>query len=355
MISRNKNTSTANSSLKVPDPGCVRVGPVGAIPALLRKHTNEPPEQILAEVGLDLRLFEDPDNSISFVTVGRLLNLCAKRTGIPHFGLLAGQQAGPASVGQLAELAVHAPDVGTALHSMILHTCLNDRGVVPTLTSENGVAKLGSAVYIPIHEGIRQIGDAALAIMCNLLRALCGETWAPSEVRFSHTQPRNTKPYESFFRAPLVFEADENALVFPDGWLQQPLPGADIKQHILTVKRLTTIEARMGIDFQEQIYSTLRPLIISQCCSSKRLARMLSMHPRTLNRRLKEQGTTFREMVGKLRYEVAKQLLLDTNMPLIKISTILGYADASVFTRAFRRWSCITPSKWRIQNKHQIY
>ena len=351
MISRNKKTSTANSSLKVPDPGSVRVGPVAAIPALLQKHANEPAEQILAEVGLELGLFADPDNSISFVKLGQLLNLCVKRTGIAHFGLLVGQQTGPTSVGQLAELMVHAPNVGTALHSMILHVCLNDRGVVPTLTAEYGVAKLGSAVYIPMHEGIRQIADATLTIMCNLLRALCGEAWAPAEVRFSHTQPRNTKPYESFFQAPLVFEADENALVFPARWLQQPLPGADIKQHILTLKRLTTIEAGMGIDFDEQIYSILRPLIVSQTCSSEHLARMLSLHPRTLNRRLQDHGTSYREIVGKLRYEVAMQLLLDTNMPLIKISTILGYADASVFTRAFRRWSGVTPSTWRIQNR----
>jgi AraC-like DNA-binding protein len=351
MISGNKMTNTNNRALKVPDPGCVRVGPVAAIPALLREHAHEPPEQILAEVALDLKLFEDPDNSISFVDVGRLLSLGAKRTGIPHFGLLVGQQAGPASVGQLAELMAHAPNVGTALNSMILHVCLNDRGAVPTLNSENGIAKLGHAVYIPMQEGIRQIADGALATMCNLLLALCGDTWVPSEVRFSHSPPLNTKPYESFFHAPLVFEADENALVFPARWLQQPLPAADIKQHILTVNRLTTLEARMGIDFQEQIYSILRPLIVSQTCSSEHLANILSMHPRTLNRRLEEQGTSFREIVSKLRYEVAKQLLLDTTMPLIKISTLLGYADASVFTRAFRRWSGISPSAWRLQNK----
>jgi AraC-like DNA-binding protein len=133
--------------------------------------------------------------------------------------------------------------------------------------------------------------------------------------------------------------------------LRLPLPGADIQQHIIALKRLTTIEAGMGIDFQEQIYSILRPLIISQTCSSEHLARILSLHPRTLSRRLKDHGTTYREIVGKLRYEVAKQLLLDTNMSLIKISTTLDYNDASVFTRAFRRWSGITPSAWREQNK----
>ena len=117
-----------DQGLKVPESGCVRVGPIGAIPVLLRTHAQETPEQILAEVEIDLSLFEDPDNTISYVRVGQLLNLCSKRTGIPHFGLLVGQQAGPDSLGQLGMLAVYSPDAETALRSMILHLCIHDRG-----------------------------------------------------------------------------------------------------------------------------------------------------------------------------------------------------------------------------------
>ena len=339
------------NSLKVPEPGCVRVGPVSAIPALLEIHANEPPEQILGEAGLDLGLFENPDNSISFVAVGRLLNLCAERTGIPHFGLLVGQQAGPESIGQLAELAIHAPNVGSALHSMILHVCINDRGGVPTLTSENGIGKLGYAVYIPMHEGRRQVNDASIAIICNLIRSMCGKTWSPLEVLFSHTRPGEVEPYESFFRAPIRFDADEDALVFSDFWLRQPIPSADTRQYRMTVGRLATVETRMGIDLQEEARSILRPLLVSHRCSHEQLAQVLSVHPRTLDRRLKDQGTTFREIVGETRYGIAKQLLMDSNMSVIRISTLIGYADASVFTRAFRRWSGMTPSAWRTQSK----
>jgi AraC-like DNA-binding protein len=78
---------------------------------------------------------------------------------------------------------------------------------------------------------------------------------------------------------------------------------------------------------------------------------MLSLHPRTLNRRLEDCGTTLRHIIGEIRYEIAKQLLADSNMSVIAISTLLGYADASVFTRAFRRWSGMTPTAWRMQNR----
>lgn len=335
------------SSQKVLDAGGVRVGSVGAIPALLRLHANEPPEQILAEVGLDLGLFEDPDNSVSFVNVGRLLDLCAKRTGIPHFGLLVGQQAAPGSIGRLVELAAYAPNVGSALNSMILHICMNDRGGVATLSSEHGIAKLGYAVYLPLHEGIIQVYSAALAILCNLMRSLCGETWAPSKVCFSHSPPRDTKPYESFFRAPVLYETDEDTLLFKDSWLRKRIPSADAGQYKVTVEQLTAIESRMGIDFLEEMRSILRPLIVTHRCSLEQAAHMLALHPRTLNRRLEKHGTTFRKIVGEMRQNIARQLLVDSSMPLIRISTLLGYADASVFSRAFKRWSGIPPREWR--------
>ena len=117
--------------IRPPGPGCVRVGTVAAVPALLNKYADEPAEQIVAEVGLNLELFEDHENDIAFITVGRLLNLCARRTGLPHFGLLLGQQVDLDKLGQFGELAIYAPTVEAALHSMILHTCSNDRGGVP--------------------------------------------------------------------------------------------------------------------------------------------------------------------------------------------------------------------------------
>jgi len=351
MTSLANKTVKDNPTIRAPGPGCVRIGPVAAVPALLQTYADEPVSQILAEVGLDLELFDDPENDIPFTTVGRLLNLCVKRTGLPHFGLLLGQQAGPETLGQFGELAIYAPNVESALQGMILHVCTNDRGGVPTLTSIKGAAKLGYAIYIPMHEGISQIYSSSITIIYNLLRSICGESFTATEVRFSHSQPDDIKPYESFFQAPLIFEADEDAIVFPDHILKKSLPGSNIEQHNDVLKRLTTIESEMDIDFLEQLHTILRPLVVSQCSSPEHVASMLSLHPRTLNRRLENHGTTLRDIVGDIRYEIAKQLLADSRMSVIAISTLLGYADASVFTRAFRRWSGITPSAWRMQNR----
>ena len=343
--------SYISHNINLPEAGCVRVGPITAIPDLLRAHARETPEQILAEVDIDLTLFDNTENTISYVKAGQLFKLCAKHTGIPHFGLLVGQHAGPDSLGRLSAFAIHSPNAGSALHNMILHLCIHDRGGIPTLTTNNGTATMGFAIYQAMQGGASQVCMCSMAIICNTMRALCGETWAPSQVLFTHSQPDDIKPYTSLFNAELIFNSDMNALIFPDRWLQKSIPGADPQQYRALVEELTTIKSHVNIDILEQVRSLMHPLIVSGKCSETHLAQVLSIHPRTLNRRLKERETTFRSLIADTRYEISKQLLAESKTSILGISIILGYTDASVFTRAFRRWSGESPKAWRTENR----
>ena len=81
--------------------------------------------------------------------------------------------------------------------------------------------------------------------------------------------------------------------------------------------------------------------------SLAQIASEFSMQPRTLNRRLRAEGTTFRELINKARFEVARQLLKSTKMQIADIALALGYANASGFSHAFQRWSGAAPSEWR--------
>ena len=73
----------------------------------------------------------------------------------------------------------------------------------------------------------------------------------------------------------------------------------------------------------------------------------LSMHPRTLNRRLQAEGTSFRKLANEARFLIARQLLAGTRMEVTDIGLALGYAELSGFTHAFQRWSGTAPSEWR--------
>ena len=78
------------------------------------------------------------------------------------------------------------------------------------------------------------------------------------------------------------------------------------------------------------------------------MARRLAMHPRTLNRCLQAEGTSFRKLLNEVRFEVAGQLLLGTRMGVTEIADSLGYADTSAFTHAFSRMAGAPPHTWRV-------
>ena len=94
--------------------------------------------------------------------------------------------------------------------------------------------------------------------------------------------------------------------------------------------------------------STLISRAIGQgCCSLEHVAKQMSISPRTLQRRLAEQGDTFKSLSSQVRMELACRLLKETGMPMGQLSLRLGYTEASAFTRAFRQHKGVPPLAWR--------
>ena len=83
----------------------------------------------------------------------------------------------------------------------------------------------------------------------------------------------------------------------------------------------------------------------------KDIAKQLCMHERTLNRRLREEGTTFRRELETIRNDLARQMLVNSSLPISRIAESLGYADPTALSRAFKQWSGLTPTEWRARNR----
>lgn len=327
----------------------MRVGPVMTIPELLRSKGVDPTE-VFAAAGIPLTLLDDPENTIPVRALGRLLTLCVERTGCPHFGLLTCSQAGPSSLGLVGFLVQHSPDVRSALRSLVTHLQLHDRGAVPTLSVQGGTVTMGYAVYQKNVESQEQIYDGAMAVARNIMRNLCGPSWRPTEVHLSRRRPADPTPYQRLFEAPVRFDAEQTALVFPETWLDHRLPGADPALHRFLQDQVEALEAQTGGAFVERLQRLLRAKIHAGECSASSVAEMLSLHPRTLHRRLQAGGTSFRTLLEEVRFQVARDLLDNADLPLSQVAGSLGYADASAFTRAFRRWAGTTPGRWRQQH-----
>ncbi len=320
------------------------------IPEVLRSLGHDP-AKVLAEAGFDSRLFDDPETLVSFAARNRLMAHCTARTNCAHFGLLVGQRGGLHSMGLVGLLGKYSPDAGAALRNIVRYVHLHVRGAVADLTVDGDLATLRYEIYQPHVEATDQIGDAACAVMFNIMRDLCGPDWSPVEVRFAHRKPKDIGPFLRFFQAPLLFDAAENAIVFSAAWLNCRLTAIEPELRRLLQKQIDALEVRHGDDFPAQVRSVLRTALVTGNGGVDQVAEVFSMHRRTLCRRLSRFGTSFQPLADECRFEIARQLLEDSAMAVTEVAGLLDYADASAFARAFRRWSGTTPAQWRNTRK----
>jgi AraC-like DNA-binding protein len=333
-----------------PEQGTVRVGSTLAIPEVL-KSLGADPAAVLREVGMDLSLFDDPENLITYAARGRLLKHCAARTNCPHFGFLVGEHGGLQGFGLVGLLARYSSNVETALRSLVQFLHLHVRGAGAELSRSGESALLSYRIFLTKVEATDQLGDGAVAMMFNILRSLCGPDWKPSEAMFAHRKPDDVKPYRRLLGTRLVFDAEEYGIVFHASWLARPLPESDAQLRKLLQRQVDALVATHGDDFPAQVRSVVTAALVSKRASAERVAAIFSMHPRTLHRRLAAFGKTFQEISDECRFAAARQLLETSNLEVAAIADMLDYSAPSAFTRAFQRWSGESPARWRAARK----
>ena len=303
--------------------------------------------QLLAESGLPLGTFDHPENLLPFRQAGRLLGLCAERTGCAHLGLLIGRHSPLESLGTLADLVKAAPNVRSALGLLVRYLRLSDGGGLFAVHEDSHVVICSYALYEPEIERTEVVYDIALATMWNVLRALCGDRWLPNEVLFTRSRPADVRPYRSFLRAPLRFDCEQCAIVFDRKWLDVPLGSANPRQLKALEAQARAIEAKLPDQLATQVREMVRRHLLNGSTSMDRVAAELGMHRRTLGRHLKGQGLSFKALTDQLCYEIACQLLGTTTMPIASVARSLHFANAAAFSTAFRRWCGSSPSQWR--------
>ncbi|KAA0115659.1 AraC family transcriptional regulator [Methylobacterium sp. P1-11] len=309
------------------------------------------PHALVNEVGLDPGLFDGSNILVSYAALGQLIALGAERTGCRHLSLLVGQRADLASLGPIGALMRVSDTIGSALRAFEEHVGMQNWGAAIGLGAYDGVAVLSYSPYEPGAEGAAHHSERALATMFNVLRALCGPDWALLEVLLPRFVPPDTRPYSDFFRAPIRFDEEVAALVFPAGLLERPIAGADPDARRALEGKIRRLKADQPNMLTDELRHYLQTAVTQQRCSAERVARVRLTNRRTLSRRLRAEGTSFRQLASETQFRVAGGLLADTSMSLGQISAVLQFSEPAAFTHAFRRWSGMTPSAWRLNHR----
>lgn len=321
-------------------PGHARVAPIRAMGELIRSLGGDA-DAVFRAAKVDEHVLADPDGVLPVAVRGELMERAARETGCEHFGLLLVANSGIRELGVAGKQMLGCPNVGLALEAFAAFWLLHNQSGVVFVGRNEDQATLGYAVMDGSIPGIPQLQDGVLSFALNIMRDMLGNEWHPTGVNLMRHEPRDPAVYAQFFGASCRFNAVRSELVFPAATLDFRLKNPDTEGVGLVLPPLDESE------WSGCVKRLAYRLLLEGDCSQIRVAAALGISSRTLVRKLGIAGMSYKQLLEWARFSASRTWLRETNLTLAEIAVALGYNEASSFTRAFQRWSGMSPSSWR--------
>jgi len=293
---------------------------------------------------------QDPDAWFSYRSFLLLLEQAARATGCQHFGLHLSQQQDIGILGALGFVIQQAPDLRTALRELAIHFVHHNQGAVISLSVEHGVAQWRFTCKLDGYAPMWQQSDLVAGIGLGLMRLLIKPDWSPQAVYFPHAPPRDTRPYKALFDCPLHFNWDSMTVAFDAAMLDIQIREANPQLHQVLVEHLGNMQLNIGDDYCDQIRHLINQALTTGDCSIERVANFLAVNKRSLQRQLKAQGTSYKDLLEEVRFDIAQRYMRESNGSLTTLADMLCYSELSVFSNAFRQRHGISPREWKNQH-----
>lgn len=312
-------------------------------------------EELLASVGLSQSILEGSRNKIALSQFCDLLERAAQNSSHGDIGLEFGSRFMPQNLGFIGYLAASAANLGDALQSFSRFLPLHQQGTYMDLEVCFGdrVALSYSIIDCTVTRR-RQDAELSLAVMLNLIRSALGATWAPDEVHFAHSRPlEGIRQHEALFKAPVYFQQNCNRLVLPKSAFDAPMPRHDPLLYDLILSEFIRLAPRTGhrIDLISMVQHHIERQLAAGGCDLESVAAACGVAPWTLRRRLHAAGLKFQQIVVETRYRLALGYLHEQEMSVTETALALGYSETSAFSRAFRQWTGIPPTRFAAERR----
>lgn len=294
---------------------------------------------LLAGNGLLRSQMEDLYATVPMARYIAFFEAAAEVVRDPFLGARMGQAITPGDLGPIGMLFSLSPTLRAAFERLSKYVNALQGGTNSGLFEENGDVVWTYRLRDPALWPRRQDSEFSLAVACQLARACFGKGWRPLEVHFEHAAPRDAAPLQRILRAPVLFGQSGNRLVIAREDADRAHRPEDralvaiLERHVADLSS----EADLSPGFAEKVEALIGIYLGHKPITLVTLAAELKTSPRTLQRRLAEEGVSLRELVGRHRRAMA-ELHLGHDASRKSVAQSLGYADTTVLWRARRRW-----------------
>lgn len=303
---------------------------------------------IARSAGIDFELAKRPDARIPVRRFQELMRLAEQETGDPCFGVSLAETIQPAALHGLGLGFLASDSLKDGLLRMVRFQRLLSTNAAVDLVTESDRYLLVLNTRDPKIEIVPATIDFVISLIVRLCQLTMGPTVSPVAVTTRRQSPPCASRIEEALGCPVRFGRDETVIVFDKFTLDQVLPTAN--PLLARVNDQVVVEYLARFD-RDNVLTRMRSILIEQLPSGRpnqeTVARAMNMSIRALQRRLRDQGTSFREVLEEVRKELAVSYLREPHRSIGEISYLLGFSEPANFTRSFRVWKGVVPTKFR--------
>lgn len=325
--------------------------PVNVPATMIRvaEHKDIPPEEILANTGVELEVLGDPAARLSFQQMMIICENLITKYPDGSVGLDFGAAININQFGMLGYAILSCKDLRSALALGMQYHSLVNPAFTFDISHFDDRFEVCFTSHIPFENIYRMACEVFIVSFCCLSRFLTGRPdIQPLEVHLNHPEPAYSAKYLEYFECPVLFDQPRTQLVIQPELLDLPLMMADQATAAMAEKQCAEILSRMGP--KEGLIAKVRRIMLSDpgnFPSVEELAKDLATSTRTLSRSLQDLGTSYQKLLDEVRKEMAIEYLRNSSLPIEEVAQLVGYNDPSNFRKAFRRWTQNVPSYYR--------
>jgi AraC-like DNA-binding protein len=304
---------------------------------------------IMREAGIEPEVLGRPEVLIDYLGFCELLHRCALAWDMPDIGLRMVKYQRIDVLGPVALLIRMERTARGALRAVTENIIIHANGTAIVLEEHGDTA----TVVLGMREGVpggRENSELILGQTKLVIDEIIDVPVQLVEVSMTHDKGASARAVAAHFGCPIRYGAERNGVSFDRALLDRPVERSDHAYHDL-IRRYVTDQrsALQGAALEDVRAEIARQMELGHCTLAT-VAQKLRMPPRSLQRRLQAEGMSFRDLVDEWRRARGLSLVANTRLPLSEVSEALGYAEQSVFTKAFRRWYGGTPLSFRAQD-----
>ncbi len=305
--------------------------------------------EVLRGTGLTLSSLSSPGSLITHEQQVRAYANAEMHASEPGLGFRLGARVRVSRHGVFGHAMLCSPDVRQALRILTRYKAVRGFLLDFHLREQGDVASLSATDTRPLGKVHEVVLEEALAMFAQeFLPELGRSIVRPLEVRADYPRPPHHRMYERLFGCPVIFDAAVAEVRFSAASLDEPLELSNTEMARICEERCEVILDRLGVagGFVHRVRGELlaRP---AEFPDLDEVAAAIHVSPRTLRRKLKEEGSSFREVLNDVRKSLALDYLENSRLAVEEVASMLGYEDAANFNRAFRKWVGQTPGRYR--------